>query len=46
MSKLWTPWWANPNPMERFAGPLMLGGGILMELLGCVVIYKICDIEV
>lgn len=46
MSKLWTPWWDNPNLLERFAGPLMLGTGILMELIGCVVIYKICDIEV
>jgi len=25
---------------------LMLGIGIFMELLGCFVIYKICDIEV
>jgi tight adherence protein B len=46
MKKLWTPWWDNPNPIERFMGPLLLGGGILMELMGCLVIYKICDIEV
>jgi len=46
MSKLWTPWWGSPEPMKRFLGPMILGGGILMELLGCVVIYKICDIEV
>ena len=46
MKKLWTPWWENPNPVERFLGPLLLGGGVLMELLGCLVIYKICDIEV
>jgi hypothetical protein len=24
----------------------MLGLGVFMELLGCFVIYKICDIEV
>jgi tight adherence protein B len=46
MKKLWTPWWDNPEPIERFLGPLLLGGGILMELIGCFVIYKICDIEV
>jgi len=46
MKKLWTPWWENPNPLMRFVGPLLLGAGILMELLGCLVIYKICDIEV
>jgi tight adherence protein B len=46
MKKLWTPWWDNPEPIERFLGPLLLGGGIMMELMGCFVIYKICDIEV
>jgi tight adherence protein B len=46
MKKLWTPWWDNPNPIERFLGPLLLTFGILMELVGCFVIYKICDIEV
>jgi len=47
MSKLWTPRVGeNLPPMERYLGPLLLGVGIFMELLGCFVIYKICDIEV
>jgi tight adherence protein B len=46
MKTLWTPWWDNPNPIERFMGPMMLAGGVFMELMGCLVIYKICDIEV
>ncbi len=41
MSKLWTVG-ANGSWM----GPMALGGGILLQLLGCFVIYKICDIEV
>ena len=47
MSKLWTPR-VGPNLpfVERYMGPLLLGLGVFMELLGCVVIYKICDIEV
>ncbi len=47
MSKLWTP---RPEEglsiPERYLGPILLGIGIFMELLGCFVIYKICDIEV
>jgi tight adherence protein B len=46
MKKLWTPWWENPDPFKRFLGPAILVGGILLEMLGCIVIYKICDIEV
>lgn len=41
MARLWTI-----TPETGMAGPLMLGIGIFMELLGCFVIYKICDIEV
>lgn len=36
MSKLWT----------TMPGLVMLGVGIFMQILGCIVIYKICDIEV
>jgi Flp pilus assembly protein TadB len=47
MSKLWTP---RPEDnlalQERYLGPILLGLGIFMELLGCFIIYKICDIEV
>jgi tight adherence protein B len=46
MKKLWTPWVENPNPLLRYMGPLLLAGGITMELMGCFIIYKICDIEV
>src|SRR5471032_754823 len=47
MSKLWTPRVGDDIPLVmRYLGPLMLAGGIFMELLGCFVIYKICDIEV
>jgi tight adherence protein B len=46
MKKLWTPWWDAPDPMRRFLGPAILASGILLEILGCIVIYKICDIEV
>ena len=47
MRKLWTPR-SEPNLTiyERYLGPMLLAGGILLELLGCFVIYKICDIEV
>ncbi len=31
---------------DRYLGPILLGIGVFMELLGCFVIYKICDIEV
>jgi len=47
MSKLWTPRVGDNLPfVDRYLGPLLLGGGIFLELLGCFVIYKICDIEV
>jgi tight adherence protein B len=47
MSKLWTPRTGdNLAFVDRYLGPMMLGLGIFMELLGCFVIYKICDIEV
>ena len=47
MSKLWTPRTGEGlSLMERYAGPIMMIMGIVMELLGCFVIYKICDIEV
>jgi tight adherence protein B len=47
MSKLWLPR-QGPNLQiaDRFLGPILLALGIFMELLGCFVIYKICDIEV
>jgi tight adherence protein B len=47
MSKLWLPREGDNLPLaQRYLGPIMLGIGIFMELLGCFVIYKICDIEV
>jgi len=47
MCKLWTPRVGdNIDIVMRYLGPLLLAGGIFMELLGCFVIYKICDIEV
>jgi tight adherence protein B len=47
MAKLWTPREGdNLQFFDRYLGPLLLGLGIFMELLGCFVIYKICDIEV
>jgi tight adherence protein B len=46
MSKLWTPREGNLPLVQRYLGPLLLVGGIMLELLGCFVIYKICDIEV
>ena len=47
MSKLWTPRAEDNLPFaDRYLGPIVLGVGIFMELLGCFVIYKICDIEV
>jgi len=46
MSKLWTPRTGDLPFVERFLGPILLGVGVFMELLGCFVIYKICDIEV
>ena len=47
MSKLWTPRQGEHlEIIDRFLGPILLGLGVFMELLGCFVIYKICDIEV
>jgi tight adherence protein B len=51
MSKLWTPRPDVPGmpPLamtDRYLGPILLAVGVFMELLGCFVIYKICDIEV
>jgi tight adherence protein B len=46
MSKLWTPREGNLPLVDRWLGPILLGVGIFMELLGCFVIWKICDIEV
>jgi tight adherence protein B len=47
MSKLWTPRVGdNLSLVDRYLGPMLLCMGIFMELLGCFVIYKICDIEV
>jgi tight adherence protein B len=47
MSKLWTPRQGDNLPLQdRYLGPILLCGGIFLELLGCFVIYKICDIEV
>jgi tight adherence protein B len=47
MSQLWT---ARTEPdltlLERYMGPILLFIGIGMEILGYIVIYKICDIEV
>lgn len=41
MARLWTI-----SPTTGWTGPTLLGIGIFMQLLGCFVIYKICDIEV
>jgi tight adherence protein B len=47
MCKLWTPRHGENLPLvQRYLGPILLGLGVFMELLGCFVIYKICDIEV
>jgi tight adherence protein B len=47
MKKLWTPMPGdNLQPAIRYMGPLMLLAGVLMQVLGCIVIFKICDIEV
>ncbi|HUB67176.1 MAG TPA: type II secretion system F family protein [Candidatus Methylacidiphilales bacterium] len=48
MSKLWTPNLdAKPDDIVgRYLGPLLLAAGVTLELMGCFVIYKICDIEV
>ncbi len=41
MALLW-----RHDPIAGWAGPIMLGIGIFMQLLGCFVIHKICQIEV
>jgi len=48
MKKLWTPRTDVPSQdlIDKYIGPILLMVGIFMELLGCFVIYKICDIEV
>ena len=47
MSKLWSARVGDDLSFgERYLGPILLCIGIFMELLGCFVIYKICDIEV
>ena len=47
MSKLWTPRTEDGLQLtERYLGPILLGIGVFMQILGCFVIYKICDIEV
>jgi tight adherence protein B len=47
MSKLWTPREEHGlSLVMKYMGPLMLLAGVFLELLGCVVIWKICDIEV
>jgi tight adherence protein B len=47
MSKLWTPRTGDDlSLVERYFGPILMVSGIVMELIGCFVIYKICDIEV
>jgi tight adherence protein B len=47
MSKLWTPRAGNDLTLPvRYMGPIMLVCGIMLELIGCFIIYKICDIDV
>jgi tight adherence protein B len=47
MSRLWTIRTGEGLSMvERYMGPIMLGMGLFMELLGCFIISKICNIEV
>jgi tight adherence protein B len=47
MSKLWTPRAGNDLTLPvRYMGPIMLVFGITLELIGCFIIYKICDIDV
>jgi tight adherence protein B len=50
MSKLWIP---RPGPVgpdlglvAKYMGPIMLSFGVMLELAGCFIIYKICDIDV
>lgn len=47
MSKLWSVRQEQGlSLVDKYLGPMLLGVGVLMELIGCFVIYKICDIEV
>ena len=46
MSKLWTVNMDTDDPIKRYLGPMLLGAGVFLELIGCFVIYKLCDIEV
>ena len=47
MSRLWIPREGQDlSFLDRFFGPILLATGIFMELLGCFIIAKICDIEV
>jgi tight adherence protein B len=47
MSRLWVPRQGQDLTfVDKFLGPILLLGGVFLELLGCVVIWKICDIEV
>jgi len=47
MSKLWTPRHEKDlDIVSKYIGPILLGIGVFMEIMGCFVIYKICDIEV
>jgi tight adherence protein B len=47
MSKLWTPRMEHGLALtDKYLGPILLSIGVFMELLGCIVIWKICDIEV
>jgi hypothetical protein len=36
----------NLNFFDRYFGPMILLSGIALQILGCIIIYKICDIEV
>jgi tight adherence protein B len=47
MSRLWIPREGQDlGFLDRFFGPILLATGIFMELVGCFIIAKICDIEV
>jgi len=48
MKKLWTPRTdvSSQDIFGKYIGPILLSIGIFMELMGCFVIYKICDIEI
>ncbi|PTX99948.1 hypothetical protein DB346_19255 [Verrucomicrobia bacterium LW23] len=49
MSLLWDldhPEFVENNMGKNIYGPILIGIAVFMQLLGCFVIYKICDIEV